>query len=146
MLNKLFIISICVNLILMSLIFFSDNKIIKKESKIQQETTVLNLVKLPYKELGKFKCTAYCSCRKCSGEYGDLTATGVRAKQSRTIAVDPKIIPYGSIVIIKGKEYRAEDCGDAIKNKCIDIYFNHHKDAKKFGVKYLNIKIKNGDN
>lgn len=150
MVNKVFITSIILDVVLVLLLFFSSNdKFVKNsESKVKQQetTTVLNLVKLPYKELGKFKCTAYCPCKKCSGEYGDLTATGVRAKEGRTVAVDPKVIPYGSIVIIKGKEYRAEDCGSAIKNKCIDIYFNRHKDAKKFGVKYLKVKIKNGDN
>ncbi len=146
MVNKIFIISICINLILMSLIFLntSNRKVEHKVIK-QEPTTELNLVKLPYQDLGKFKCTAYCPCKKCSGNFKDMTAIGVRAKEGRTIAVDPKVIPYGSIVIINNKEYIAEDCGSAIKNKCIDIYFKHHKDAKRFGVKYLKIKIKNGD-
>ena len=40
--------------------------------------------------LGKYKLTAYCGCRKCSGGYGNKTATGRRAKQGRTIAVDKR--------------------------------------------------------
>ena len=149
MVNKVFIFSVMLDLVLVVLLFFSPNYITveKRVPKVMQQetTTKLNLVKIPYRNLGKFKCTAYCPCKKCSGEYGDLTATGVRAKEGRTIAVDPKVIPYGSVVIINNKEYIAEDCGSAIKNKCIDIYFRHHKDAKRFGVKYLKIKIKNGD-
>ena len=36
----------------------------------------------------------------------------------------------------------AEDCGGAIKNNRIDIFFDSHKDALEFGVKYANVKIK----
>lgn len=42
------------------------------------------------KYLGKYKLTAYCGCRKCSGKWGARTASGKKAKQGRTIAVDKK--------------------------------------------------------
>lgn len=51
-----------------------------------------------------------------------MTATGVTAKEGRTIAVDPTIIPYGTRVIINNHEYVAEDCGGAVKGKVIDIF------------------------
>ena len=92
--------------------------------------------------LGKFKLTAYCSCKKCCGKTDGITSTGTKATQGRTIAVDTKVIPYGSKVIINGKEYIAEDCGGAIKNNRIDIFFNNHQDALKFGVQYANVYIK----
>ena len=38
--------------------------------------------------LGKYKLTAYCGCKKCSGKWGTRTASGKKAKQGRTIAVD----------------------------------------------------------
>ena len=95
-----------------------------------------------YKNLGKFKLTAYCSCKKCCGKTDGITSTGTKATQGRTIAVDTKVIPYGSKVIINGKEYIAEDCGGAIKNNRIDIFFNNHQDALKFGVQYANVYIK----
>lgn len=84
-----------------------------------------------------FKVTAYCPCEKCSDNWGRMTATGVIAKQGRTIAVDPKYIPYGTEVIINGNTYVAEDCGGAIKGNRVDIYFDSHQDALNFGVQYL---------
>lgn len=85
----------------------------------------------------KFKVTAYCPCKKCSGKWGKMTSTGVIAKAGRTIAVDPKYIPYGTKVTINGNTYVAEDCGGAIKGNRIDIYFDSHQEALAFGVQYL---------
>ena len=34
------------------------------------------------KYLGKYKLTAYCGCRKCSGKWGTRTASGKKAKQA----------------------------------------------------------------
>lgn len=91
--------------------------------------------------IGKFKLTAYCPCRKCSDGYGNRTSTGVKAKEGRTIAVDPDVIPYGTKVYIKGSgEFVAEDCGGGVKGKHIDVYFNSHRKAVKFGVKYRKVE------
>lgn len=91
--------------------------------------------------LGKFKVTAYCPCRKCSEGYGNRTATGVRARQGRTVAVDPKVMPYGTRIYIKGMgEFVAEDCGGGVKGKHIDIYFESHQETVKFGVKYKKVE------
>ena len=53
--------------------------------------------------LGKYKLTAYCGCKKCSGKWGTRTASGKKAKQGRTIAVDKRKIKLGSKVQINGK-------------------------------------------
>ena len=90
--------------------------------------------------LGKYKLTAYCGCRKCSGGYGNKTATGRRAKQGRTIAVDKRKIKLGSKVKIKRKTYVAEDVGGGVKGKHIDVYFKSHKKVKQFGRKN-NVKV-----
>ena len=50
--------------------------------------------------LGEFKLTAYCPCMKCCGKTDGITATGTTATEGRTIAVDPRVIPYGSTVTI----------------------------------------------
>lgn len=82
--------------------------------------------------LGTFRLTGYCSCDQCSEGYGSRTATGGHAAAGRTIAVDPRVIPYGTHVLINGHEYVAEDCGGAVKNRHIDIYFNSHREAANF--------------
>lgn len=90
-----------------------------------------------WRSLGVFRITAYWLNED---EYGDLTATGVRAQVNHTIAVDPRIIPYGSIIKIDGQIYVAEDCGGAVRNNVIDIWVEHQSNS--FGVKYKEIYIK----
>lgn len=85
--------------------------------------------------LGKFKLTAYCGCSKCSGKWGNGTASGTIAKENHTVAVDRKLIPLGTKLKINGTRYLAEDVGGGVKGKHIDIYFKNHKDALKFGLK-----------
>ena len=86
--------------------------------------------------------TAYCPCEICCGEWANgITASGKTAKANHTIAVDRKIIPLGTKVIINGKTYVAEDTGGAIKGNRIDIYFNNHSDALKWGRKTIEIEV-----
>lgn len=86
--------------------------------------------------------TAYCPCLECSEGYGNMTATGKRAVEGRTIAVDPKIIPYGTELYIDGVGYRiAEDCGGLVKGKHIDVYFDCHSKVDAFGKRYAEVEI-----
>lgn len=80
-----------------------------------------------WKALGQFTITYY-----WPGEdiYGSLTSTGVIAQEGKTIAVDPSIIPYGSTVLIDGKEYLAQDCGGTIKGNKIDIFSEYPKQER----------------
>lgn len=107
--------------------------------------------------MGNFKLTAYCPCSKCCGKWGEnrpldengkmivTTASGARAYANHTIAVDPKVIPYGTTVIIERNgvyyEYVAEDCGGSIKNNRIDVFFDSHTVACDFGIRYGNVYI-----
>ena len=103
----------------------------------------------PEPEIMEVTATAYCPCQECSGGYGRQTSTGAIATEGRTIAVDPRVIPYGTEVIIDGKTYVAEDCGGAIKGNKIDIYFDDHKETEIWGVKEIGIIIsetKNDEN
>ena len=83
----------------------------------------------------EYKLTAYCGCKKCSGKWGTRTASGKKAKQGRTIAVDRRKIKLGTKVKIKGKTYVAEDVGGGVKGKHIDVFFSSHKQTMKFGKK-----------
>ena len=95
------------------------------------------------KYLGKYKLTAYCGCRKCSGKWGARTASGKKAKQGRTIAVDKRKIKLGSKVQINGKTYVAEDVGGGVKGN-ISMYslnlINRQRDlVRKPGVKVYKV-------
>ena len=86
--------------------------------------------------IGHFKLTAYDPCRSCSGLYGRQTSTGAIAQANHTIAVDPRVIPYGSIIYIQDYGYyTAEDCGGAVKGNHIDIFFDTHAETTQFGLK-----------
>ena len=92
--------------------------------------------------LGEFRITAYCPCSKCCGKWADgLTYTGTVATEGRTIAVDPDVIPLGSIVEINGVEYVAEDIGGVIKGDRADIFFDSHQDALEWGVQYHDVYL-----
>jgi len=95
-----------------------------------------------YITLGVFNVTAYCPCEKCCGKSDGITATGTHATAGRTIAVDPKVIPYGTEVIINGHTYIAEDCGGSVTGKTVDIYFSNHAEALAFGRQQLEVKIR----
>lgn len=80
-----------------------------------------------WKSLGQFTITYYWPGEDC---YGKLTSTGAIAKEGKTIAVDPSIIPYGSIIKINGNEYIAQDCGGAIKGNKIDVFVERQRYQK----------------
>ncbi len=68
-------------------------------------------------------------------QYG-ITYSGTKAREGRTIAVDPATIPLGSTVYIEGIGIRqAEDIGSAIKGNHIDVYMTDVDRALRFGVK-----------
>lgn len=89
--------------------------------------------------LGEFRLTAYCPCMKCCGKTDGITATGTMATEGRTIAVDPKVIPYGTRVLLIWPDgtqhsYIAEDCGGCVNGNHIDVLFDDHRAARVFGV------------
>lgn len=90
--------------------------------------------------LGEYTITAYCACSRCCGVWANgYTATGTLATEGRTIAVDPKVIPYGTRVLLiwpdgTQHEYIAEDCGSGVNGNHIDVFFNDHQAARVFGV------------
>jgi uncharacterized protein YabE (DUF348 family) len=88
------------------------------------------------------KATAYCPCSKCCGPYATgNTAIGVVAKKG-VIAVDPRVIPMGTRVYVDGYGFAlAADTGSAIKGNKIDLCFDTHEEALRFGVKSLKVYV-----
>jgi len=99
------------------------------------------VVEVKKTSLGRYKLTGYCPCEACCGVNTGITATGTKATAGRTIGVNPKYIPYGSVVEINGQQYIAEDTGSAIGNKHIDIYFDTHEEALAFGVQHAEVYL-----
>jgi 3D (Asp-Asp-Asp) domain-containing protein len=83
------------------------------------------------------------SCTAYTTELTDdkITATGTVAKVG-TVAVDPKLIPYGTKMYIEAEDGSwvygyavAEDCGGGIKGNKIDLFFDTYDECIKFGVR-----------
>ena|GEM_PF-1803607 len=84
--------------------------------------------------IGTFTAYHYCPCALCCDVETGITATGTIATPNRTIAVDPNIIPLGSMVVINGQTYIAEDTGGGIQGYKIDIFTASHQEALNRGV------------
>lgn len=105
-------------------------------------TVTKNGITFPVKKVLKnVTLTAYSAGAESTGKEEEhpqfgVTYTGTRVTEGRTIAVDPKVIPLGWWVYIEGYGLRrAEDIGSAVKGNKIDIYFDSHATAERFGLK-----------
>jgi 3D (Asp-Asp-Asp) domain-containing protein len=126
-----------------------DNEVFSKDRKIANTQGFEESGKKPLVEEEKPKyveldvvATAYCPCVKCCGKDDGITSTGVKAKANHTVAADPKVLPYGTEIVIGENTYVVEDCGGAIKGNRIDFFFDTHKEALQFGRQEVTIWIK----
>ncbi len=109
---------------------------------------------IEYISIGEYRLTAYCACEKCCGHWATIrptdkdgkpivfTASGNVAKQGVTVAADTNVLPFGTVLLIDCHEYIVQDRGGVIDGNRIDIYFESHEEALKFGVRYQEIFIK----
>lgn len=112
-------------------------QISKKKAKERQDA------KTKWQNFGQFKVTYYwigedewgdTIARPCDGQH--------KAIEGHTIAVDPNVIPYGTVVLLDGNEYVAEDCGGAVKGNVIDVYTTQPEGKS---THYSNLYIRKGD-
>ena len=91
-----------------------------------------------YKKTMQVKATAYTHTDKGCDM---ITATGTTVHWG-TVAVDPKLIPYGTKMFIVSNDGKyvyglsaAEDCGGSIKGNRIDLYMPTTSQCFSFGVR-----------
>lgn len=92
--------------------------------------------------------SGYCPCTTCCGHLSPgITKTG-RSASKAGIATQDSVIPTGSRVDIpldsyynRGRWILADDVGGAIKGRRIDIRFKTHQEAKKFGKRWMVIRV-----
>ena len=95
-----------------------------------------------YNRTMSVKATAYTHTDKGCDK---ITATGTTVHWG-TVAVDPKLIPYGTKMFIVSNDGKfvyglsaAEDCGGSIKGNRIDLYMPTTKQCFSFGVRNCTI-------
>lgn len=74
---------------------------------------------------------------------GAKTYSGTRTRWG-VVAVDPKVIPIGSTLLIEGYEdttFVAEDIGGGIKGDSLDIWLPDPKEARTYGTQYRRVTI-----
>ena len=96
---------------------------------------------LTYTYHDTFKATAYCR----TDEGGEVTSTGTVTRVG-AVAVDPKIIPYGTRMFIRAQDgsyiygvATAEDCGGAIKGKRLDLFYETDPECRAFGIRWCDV-------
>lgn len=98
---------------------------------------------LTYTQVLSCKATAYTTQRQSWKK----TATGTTARVG-AIAVDPKVIPYGTRMFIVSADgsitygvATAEDCGGSIKGNRIDLFFDTYNECISFGVRTCDVYL-----
>lgn len=109
----------------------------------------MDTIKVPLPPTETFIATAYSSGYESTGkrpgdpEYG-ITYSGLPVHPG-VVAVDPDVIPLGSIVWIEGYGIAvALDVGSAVRGKHVDVYFDDVERARSWGRKKVQVAILRG--
>jgi 3D (Asp-Asp-Asp) domain-containing protein len=96
----------------------------------------------------RMRVTAYCPCPKCCGRFSDgKTACNHRIRWGDRFVAADKYYGFGTEMIIpgynNGKAVKVLDRGKDIRGHRLDLFYNTHYTASRYGTKYLDIKIRN---
>jgi 3D (Asp-Asp-Asp) domain-containing protein len=107
------------------------NELNKKEAEVEKHIKELTVESTSY--------TA--NCKGCSG----ITKLGIdlnKYPNGKVVAVDPNVIPLGSIIEVEGYGVAiAADIGGGISGNEIDVYFAAEKTALNWGRKNVKVKV-----
>lgn len=102
-------------------------QVVTLETALAEMETDKPDIELTVTDLGEFEVTHY-------AETGNRTKSGTWPSVGRTVAVDPEVIPLGSVLYVEGYGVLvAEDTGGAIKGKCLDVYVADAGEAVRMG-------------
>jgi 3D (Asp-Asp-Asp) domain-containing protein len=98
-------------------------------------------------QTAQMRVTAYCPCPKCCGEYSDgKTACGHKIRPGDAFVAADRKYPFGAEMVIagyqNGQPVKVLDRGGAIRGNRLDVFFHSHEEALKWGVKYLDVKVR----
>lgn len=112
---------------------------LQKELAEYKERERIFLRRIAHEE---YVATAYLPIDPMEGRHSGLTATGALARPYFTVAVDPMVVPINSWIWIDGLGWwKAQDTGNAIRGKKIDLCLSTREEACEFGVRKMRIKV-----
>ena len=92
--------------------------------------------------------TAYCACPKCCGPRArGVTASGRRVtyNNGRFVAADTRLLKFNTKLLVPGYAGGAPveviDRGGAIKGNKLDVFFDSHQDARRWGRQWLLVTV-----
>jgi 3D (Asp-Asp-Asp) domain-containing protein len=94
----------------------------------------------------EMKVTAYCPCRRCCGRNADgVTASGHKIRGADAFVAADRRFAFGTEMIVPGynnsRPVKVLDRGGAIEGNRLDVFFNSHREAVEWGVKYLTVRV-----
>jgi 3D (Asp-Asp-Asp) domain-containing protein len=104
---------------------------------VQGANIMIELPKPPPKKTIKARITAYWLGED---EFGYKSSTGKRLVSGKSCAVDPRLIPYGTKLVIEGKTYHAHDTGTAVISRkasgksrlpVVDLFYASERQARR---------------
>jgi 3D (Asp-Asp-Asp) domain-containing protein len=124
---------------------FLKDKLLETVDSLQKELTAYKEREFIFlRHIGHEECiaTAYLPIDSKEGRHSGLTVTGVVAKPYFTVAVDPAVVPINSWIWIDSLGWwKAEDTGNTVTGKKIDLCLFTREEALEFGVRKIRIKI-----
>jgi 3D (Asp-Asp-Asp) domain-containing protein len=92
--------------------------------------------------------TAYCACTRCCGPRArGLTASGkpVTYNGGRFVAADTRLLKFNTKLLIPGygggQPVEVIDRGGAIKGNKLDVFFDSHQEARRWGRQWLLVTV-----
>lgn len=92
--------------------------------------------------------TAYCACTKCCGPRArGITASGKRVSYNggRFVAADTRLLKFNTKLLVpgyaNGRPVEVIDRGGAIKGNKLDVYFDSHQEARRWGRQWLVVTV-----
>ena len=129
----------------------ANEQILQLDNAVAELAPKTSIVKadelLRMKRIGEFTVTHYCPCKKCCGKTDGIGASGRAVIPYYSVAVDPSVIPLGTIIYLDYgdgvlHECRADDTGGAVNGYKLDLCVGEHKSAQMLGVRSATVFVK----
>lgn len=124
----------------------SEQRLVEMLMEQDQEFNYKTTENSPKWQVVRMRVTGYCPCDKCCGKFSDgVTASNHRIGRGDTFVAADKFYRFGTKMVIPGyndnQPVKVKDRGRVIKGNRLDLFFNSHNIAQKWGTQYLDVLV-----